>query len=146
MDKPQNISLNLVRTIKAAPEKVFAAWTEPETLKRWMAPGDDMSVALAETDLRAGGRYRIVMRETNGTEHRVGGIYREIVPGKKLSFTWAWESTPENESLVTIELRQNGVGTELTLTHTKFATEQSRDMHNHGWNGCLAKLERLMAA
>lgn len=146
MDKPQNISLNLVRTIKAAPEKIFAAWTEPETLKRWMAPGDDMSVALAETDLRAGGRYRIVMRETNGTEHRAGGIYREIVPGKKLSFTWAWESTPENESLVTIELRKNGTGTELTLAHTKFATEQSRDMHNQGWNGCLAKLERLMAA
>ena len=146
MDKPQNISLNLVRTIKAAPEKVFAAWTEPETLKRWMAPGDDMSVALAETDLRAGGRYRIVMRGAKGTEHRVGGVYREIVPGKKLSFTWASESSPESETLVTIELRQNGVGTELTLTHTKFATEQSRDMHNQGWNGCLAKLERLMAA
>ena len=146
MDKPQDISLILVRTIKAPPEKVFAAWTEPETLKRWMAPGDDMTVALAETDLRVGGRYRIVMRETNGTEHRVGGIYREIVPGKKLSFTWAWESTPENESLVTIELRKNGTGTELTLTHVKFATDQARDMHNQGWSGCLAKLERLMAA
>ena len=146
MDQRQDISLNLVRSIKTTPEKVFAAWTKPENLKRWMAPGDDMSVALAETDLRVGGRYRIVMRETNGTEHRVGGVYREIVPGKKLSFTWAWESTPENESLVTIELRKNGTGTELKLAHTKFATDQAREMHNQGWNGCLAKLERLMAA
>ena len=146
MDKPQDIALTLVRTLKASPEKVFAAWTEPETLKRWMAPGGDMIVALAETDLRVGGRYRIVMREVDGTEHKVGGVYREIVPGKKLSFTWAWESTPENESLVTIELRKNGAGTELTLVHAKFATDQARDMHNQGWNGCLAKLERLMAA
>ena len=146
MDKRQDISLNLVRTIKAPPEKVFAAWTEPETLKRWMAPGDDMTVAVVETDLRAGGRYRIVMRGTNGTEHRVGGVYREIVPGKKLSFTWASESSPEIETLVTVELRQNGAGTELTLTHVKFATDQARDMHNQGWTGCLAKLERLMAA
>ena len=61
------------------------------------------------------------MREVDGTEHKVGGVYREIVPGKKLSFTWAWESTPEDETLVTIELRKNGAGTELTLAHTKFA-------------------------
>jgi uncharacterized protein YndB with AHSA1/START domain len=94
MAKPKDISLSLVRTIKAAPEKVFAAWTKPRTLKRWMAPSDDMKVAVAETDLRIGGRYRIVMREADGTEHRVGGAYREIDPGRKLAFTWVWESTP----------------------------------------------------
>jgi uncharacterized protein YndB with AHSA1/START domain len=146
MAKPKDISLSLVRTIKAAPEKVFAAWTKPQTLKRWMAPSDDMKIAVAETDLRIGGRYRIVMREADGTEHRVGGAYREIDPGRKLAFTWAWESTPERETLVTVELRKNGAGTELTLTHTKFADEQSRHMHNQGWVGCIGRLERLMSA
>ena len=66
MAKAKDISLSLVRTIKASPEKVFAAWTEPETLKQWMAPRDDMTVAVAETGLRPGGRYRIVMRESGG--------------------------------------------------------------------------------
>ncbi len=146
MAKPQDIFICLVRTIKAAPEKVFAAWTQPQELKRWMAPRDDMKVSLAETDLKIGGRYRIVMQNPDGTEHRVGGVYREIDPGRKLVFTWAWESTPERETLVTVELRQKGAGTELTVTHTKFADEQSRDRHNQGWTGCLGRLERHMAA
>ncbi len=146
MAKPQALSLRLVRTIKAAPEKVFAAWTDPQALKRWMAPGDDMAVTVAETDLRAGGRYRIVMREAGGTEHRVGGVYRDIKPGRRLVFTWAWESEPERETLVKVELRKKGAGTELTLTHTGFADEASRDRHDHGWIGCIGRLERLMAA
>ena len=146
MAKPQTVSLRLVRIIKAAPEKVFAAWTDPQALKRWMAPSDDMEVTVAETDLETGGRYRIVMREPDGTEHRVGGVYRDIELGRKLAFTWAWESTPERETLVTVELPKNGAGTELTLTHTKFADQQSRDMHDQGWTGCIGRLERLMAA
>jgi uncharacterized protein YndB with AHSA1/START domain len=146
MAKPQDISLSLVRTIKAPPEEVFAAWTEPETLKRWMAPDPNMVVTVAEADVKIGGRYRIVMSEPGGTEHRVGGVYREIDPGRKLSFTWAWESAPEIETLVTVELRKNGTGTELTLVHTKFADAQTRDRHNQGWAGCVGQLERLMAA
>jgi hypothetical protein len=46
---------------------------------------------------------------------------------------------------VTVEFRKNGAGTELTLTHTKFADEQSRHMHDRGWIGCIGRLERLMS-
>ena len=67
MDQPQDISLSIVRNFKAAPEKVFAALTDPAILKKWMAPGDDKSVALAETDPKVGGRYRIVMRRDDGS-------------------------------------------------------------------------------
>ncbi len=146
MVKSKDISLSIVRTIKASPQKVFAAWTEPKTLKQWMSPSPDMDVAIAETDLRIGGRYRIVMREKDGKEHRVGGVYREILPHERIVFTWAWESSPEEETLVTIELRSLGAVTELTLTHARFATDKARDMHNHGWAGCLNRLETLFAA
>jgi uncharacterized protein YndB with AHSA1/START domain len=146
MVKSKDISLSIVRTIKASPQKVFAAWTEPKTLKQWMSPSPDMDVAIAETDLRIGGRYRIVMREKDGKEHRVGGVYREILPHERIVFTWAWESSPEEETLVTIELRSLGVVTELTLTHARFTTDKARDMHNHGWVGCLNRLETLFTA
>ncbi|MGA7386073.1 MAG: SRPBCC domain-containing protein [Methylocella sp.] len=49
------------RRIDAAPEKVFKAWTEPEKITRWFGPGQ-VAVLHAETDARAGGRYRIVAR------------------------------------------------------------------------------------
>jgi uncharacterized protein YndB with AHSA1/START domain len=114
-------------------------------LKQWMAPDATTRVSTAEIDLRVGGRYRIVMTSTGREDHDVRGVYREIVPKKKLVYTWAWKSTPERESLVTIELRSAAGGTELTLRHEQFADEEARDKHQHGWTGCLASLERFFA-
>jgi uncharacterized protein YndB with AHSA1/START domain len=146
MAESRDISLSLVRTIKAPPEKVFAAWTEPKTLKLWMSPTAEMEVTVAETDLRVGGRYRIVMREPGGKEHRVGGTYQVIEKFTKIVFTWEWEDSVNAETLVTVDLRKKGAGTELTLTHSKFADDKSRDMHNQGWAGCVGRLESLFAA
>ena len=138
-------SLALVRKLDAAPAKVWRAITEPEMLKQWMAPDPATRCKVAEIDLRVGGRYRIVMSPAEGEDHDVRGAYREIVPNKKLVYTWAWKTTPERESLVTIELRAAGKGTELTLRHEQFADEQARDKHQYGWTGCLASLEKFLA-
>jgi uncharacterized protein YndB with AHSA1/START domain len=137
-------SLTLKRQLGASPEKVFEAWTRPEALKAWFGP-EEIEEVSAETDLEVGGRYRIVMRARDGETHRVGGVYREIVPGRRLKFTWAWESTPERESLVTIELAPKNGGTLLTLTHEQFFDEAARDRHEFGWTGALNNLERYFA-
>ena len=138
-------SLSIVRKLGAGPAKVWRAITEPEMLKQWMAPSDAFKVPVAEADVRVGGRYHIVMNAPDGEVHDVSGVYREIVPNKKLVYTWAWKSTPERESIVTIELRAAGSGTELTLKHEQFADEAARDRHNQGWTGCLDRLGQLMA-
>ena len=72
MSKPQAPSLPIKRKFKASPEKVFAAWTQPEALRHWFGPSDDLTVPVAQTDLRVGGRYRLVARTHSGEEHRVG--------------------------------------------------------------------------
>jgi uncharacterized protein YndB with AHSA1/START domain len=139
-------SLTLKRRFKAPPAKVFAAWTDPEKIKRWMGPGEIVTVA-AETDPRAGGRYRILMRRPDGAEHNVGGVYREVVANEKLVFTWAWKVAPPDEpheSLVTVLFKPDGDGTLLTLTHEKLFDEDSRQGHEHGWIGALDKLEKLV--
>ena len=138
-------SLTIVRNFKAAPEKLWRALTQPEALKQWMAPSDAFTIPLAEADARVGGRYRIVMKAPDGEQHDVSGVYREVAPGRKLVYTWAWKSTPERESLVTVELRAAGGGTELTLRHEQFADEEARDRHQQGWTGCLARLEKALA-
>lgn len=136
-------ALKLARTYGAPLEKVFRAWTDPEIMKRWFAPSDAFSVPEVEVDARVGGRYRIVMRAPDGEYHRVGGVYREVVRPTRLVFTWAWESTPERESLVTVEFVDRGDMTELTLTHEQFADAEARDKHREGWTGCLERLARL---
>jgi uncharacterized protein YndB with AHSA1/START domain len=99
----------------------------------------------AETDLRVGGRYRMVARSVDGEVSEVGGTYREVRPNEKLVFTWAWHSTPERESLVTVLLKSDGDGTLLTLTHEQFFDEPARDRHQAGWTETLDKLVALFA-
>ncbi len=137
-------SLTLKRRLKAPPAKVFAAWTDPEKVKRWMGPGEVKAIS-AECDARVGGRYRWVMRSPTGEIHDVSGELREFVPNEKLVFTWAWKSTPERQSLVTVLIKPDGDGSLLTLTHEQFFDEDARDRHQHGWNGALDKMEKMFA-
>jgi uncharacterized protein YndB with AHSA1/START domain len=132
-------SLTLKRRFNAPPAKVYAAWADAENLRRWMGPRD-VEPLLVEADVRVGGRYRLVMRSPDGEEHDVSGVYREVLPGEKLVFTWAWKSTPERQSLVTVLVKPDGDGTLLTLIHEQFFDEAARDRHEYGWTGCLEKL------
>jgi uncharacterized protein YndB with AHSA1/START domain len=136
------ITLRISRRYALTREKVFLAWTEPQALKKWMAPSDAHQIPVAEVDLRVGGRFRIVMQDPAGEQHRVGGVYREVSPPSRLVFTWAWESTPERESLVTVELYDRHGETELLLTHERFADDDARARHLQGWNNCLDRLGR----
>jgi uncharacterized protein YndB with AHSA1/START domain len=136
-------SLTITRKLPAPPDRCFRAWTDPEALRQWFGPGAN-EVVLAETDPRVGGRYRVVMRSADGEEHDVGGEFREVVANRRLVFTWAWRSTPERQSLVTVEFAPVGAGTRLTLTHEQFADEAARDRHHHGWTGSLDKLARFV--
>jgi uncharacterized protein YndB with AHSA1/START domain len=140
-------SLTVKRRLKAPPAKVFAAWTDPEKIKRWMGPGEILAVRV-EADARVGGRYRIEMRRPSGETHNVGGLYREIVPNEKLVFTWCWDPAPgdvPHESLVTVLLKADEGGTLLTLVHEQLFDEESRVGHESGWKGALDKLEKLVA-
>jgi uncharacterized protein YndB with AHSA1/START domain len=103
-------------------------------------------VLLAQLDVRVGGRYRIRFRTPDGEEHEVGGVYEEVMPQRRLVFSWAWHSTPERVSRVTIELRPDDGGTVLDLLHDRFVDAQARANHERGWTGTFAKLDALLAS
>jgi uncharacterized protein YndB with AHSA1/START domain len=137
--------LAIDRHYPVSPEKVWHAWTNPEAIKRWWGPGAGDPVSLAELDVRVGGRFRIVFGGAQGTDHEVTGVYREVVPGSKLVFTWTWpNSTPERESLVTLRFERSGSGTDLHFLHDRFIDEAVRDGHKRGWGESFAKLEQYL--
>ena len=139
-DKP---SLTLERHYPVAPEKVWRAWTDPQTLARWWGPGEPVS--LAELDVRVGGRFRIVFGGPDGKLHECAGTYKEVVPNQKLVFTWCWpNSTPERVSVVTIVFKDLNGKTELVFTHEQLFDEAARDGHKRGWTGALDKLEQFL--
>ena len=139
-----NIYLTLHRTIDAPVEAVYAAWTEPELLRRWLAPGN-ATVVRAVAEVAVGGTFLVEMRGADGRRWVTRGLYREVVPNRRLVQTWRWEGS-EVETLVTVEFEPEAPGrTRLTLTHSRFADDEVRDEHVQGWSGCLAKLEALWA-
>jgi uncharacterized protein YndB with AHSA1/START domain len=138
-------SLTLKRRLKATPAQVYAAWADPKKIVHWFGPKECSSDSVvAEMDVRPGGRYRISFRTEDGEYHEVRGTYREVVPDSRLKFTWAWHTTPERESLVTVTVTKDGDGAILTLHHEQFFDEKARDGHERGWTGTLDKLERYL--
>lgn len=143
MTTPQPaLELHLTRVIKAKREAVFAAWTQPEILRRWFTPGG-RGACEASLDPRAGGAYRIGMSGTgcDGAQKSVAaGVYTEISPYSRIQFTWTFEHKPEADTLVTVEFREVEGGTELTLTHQGFTSDADCANHERGWTSILDAL------
>jgi uncharacterized protein YndB with AHSA1/START domain len=137
-------SLRLSRRYEAAPEKVWRAWTDPQALSQWFGPGNPL-VTTAEVDLRVGGRYRIVFKGASGDMNEVTGVYQEVVPHSRLVFTWAFKSTPERVSRVSLELKAQGGGTELRFVHDRFYDEEARAGHENGWQRGFVNLDAMLA-
>jgi uncharacterized protein YndB with AHSA1/START domain len=140
--------LRVERTFDATAEEIFDAWTSPEVLRRWWAPGPDWTAPLIEVDLRVGGRYRLATRNPqNGEVHTVGGEYKEIRRPDCLSYSWAWEDERfRGDSTVTVEFREQDGRTTVVLTHTGLQNDKSYGIHAHGWTEVLTSLERRVFA
>jgi uncharacterized protein YndB with AHSA1/START domain len=138
-------SLTIKRRFKASPEKLYAAWTDPEKVGHWFGCAG-ASVIDASFDVRVGGSYTIVIRKANGEESRVSGVYRDVIPNRKLVFTWTPEWRLEAESLVTLLITPAESGSYLTLIHEKFVDEETREATENGWGSCLDRLDLYLAA
>jgi uncharacterized protein YndB with AHSA1/START domain len=137
-------TLSLSRTYGASPEKVWRAWTDPQALKIWFKP-DGFAVPLAESDVRTGGRFHVVMTDPNGQDYELSGVYRQVVPNRKLVMTWSWKDQPGETSLLTVSLRASGKGTELTLVHEGYLDrEPPVTTHEEGWSGALNQLASFL--
>ncbi|MBV9736931.1 MAG: SRPBCC domain-containing protein [Candidatus Eremiobacteraeota bacterium] len=135
-------ALILSRTYDVAPEHVFAAWTDPQIAAKFFGPGNVKATNI-QMDVRVGGRYSIDMLMEDGSTMKVGGVYREVQPPKRLSMTWRWDEddpADEYDTLLTLEFFDRGGKTELVLTHDQFLKLDSRDNHARGWNAILDQL------
>ena len=142
----EKTSLEIIRFINVPPARVYAAWTDPAQLKEWWGPKDVRTRSLT-ADVRVGGKYRWDLTSPQGEEMSAFGEYRELIPGKKIVFTWKWdddEAWQHRTSIVTVEFSDRGGGTELFFKHDQLPSQESRDRHNEGWNSILDRLEKFL--
>ncbi len=117
-------SIRLERFVEADPLTVFALFTSSGQWLRWQG----IACAL---DARLGGVLEVTM--PNGMVAR--GAFRELVPGRRVVFTWGWvghPSVPPGSTTVEIDLRPEGSGTRLVLTHRDLPSSEL-PLHQAGW-------------
>jgi uncharacterized protein YndB with AHSA1/START domain len=134
------------RVIRAPRPLVFDALTEPDELAKWWGPSG-FTAPSVEVDLRVGGSYRIAMQPPDGDLFYLAGEFREIDPPARLAYTFRWEDPDpdDQETLVTLTLRDLGASTEVIFTQGEFATEGRRALHHQGWTDSLDRLQELMS-
>ena len=146
MKSQDQTRLEVKRVIKAPRERVYAAWTDPKLMKEWFGP-EGTKTRNVEADARVGGKYRWDLTTPDGEEITAFGEYRELVPGRKIVFTWKWDDDEawENvDSIVTVELADAGNGTEVRLVHEQLPSTESRDRHAEGWTYVLGSLAKYL--
>jgi uncharacterized protein YndB with AHSA1/START domain len=142
----EDLRLELTRVIKVPRARVFDAWTRPEMIRLWFGSGGRLAGEVA-THPVVGGAYSIAMESCEGKgASKATGRYTKVDPYDLLQFTWEPSWVPEEESLVTIYLRDVEGGTEIKLVHDRFTSKASRDGHNQGWIGILDSLVAMLPA
>jgi uncharacterized protein YndB with AHSA1/START domain len=137
-------SIVIRRLLSADVARVYQAWTDGDLLSQWFVPKQGCTATVV-SDLRVGGRYRIVIRNAERTIGSAAGEYLEIAPPHRLAFTWQSDGiVTVTRSVVTLDLKAVAGGTELTLRHDiRPETEEGR-AHERGWCATIESLEHFL--
>ena len=142
-DKEQTLEIR--RIVGSSPARVFAAWTDPDQLRRWWGPPGVVCPA-AEVDLRVGGRYRIGNRFADGTTLWIVGEFEVVSPPRELVYTWRLEPGPPRIERVKVRFEPREGGTEVVVVHERIPDAGVREQHERGWLGCLGRLAEHFGA
>jgi uncharacterized protein YndB with AHSA1/START domain len=144
-DGDERVSLRIERTFDAPAERVFAAWTSAEVLRRWWHAEHEWETPVAEVDARVGGAIRLVMRNpADGSEYGGAGAFTLIDPPRRLAFTWTWDSDRSRPQLVELEFIDLGERTTVVMTHSGLPAKETDD-YRDGWQASFDNLDVALA-
>ncbi len=122
---PSDRDVVVTRVVNAPRRLVFAAWTEPRHLQRWLTGPEGWTMPVCEIDLRPGGRWRYVYRKASGKEMTLTGSVLEVVPPERFVTTESWG--PEwPDTVNTLVLTESEGRTTIALTIT-YISKEARD-------------------
>lgn len=138
-------TVRLHRVLRAPPQRVFRAFTEPDAMVRWLPPFG-FTAKVFEMDPTVGGSWR--MSFTNfgtGNGHSFGGKYLEVVPGERLRYTSVFDDPNlPGEMVTSVTLRAVSCGTELTAVQEGIPAVIPTEACYLGWQESLKQLAQLV--
>lgn len=140
--------ITMKRTFDAPAQRVFDAMTKPELVQKWLLGPEGWTMPVCEIDLRVGGTYRYVWKNTNdGQEMGMGGVYQEVQAPVRLIHTERFD-TPwyPGESLITSVFKEEDGKTHYTST-MRYESAEARDgvLASGMASGVAASFDRLEA-
>ena len=148
----------VIKRVFDAPRKaVWSAWTEPERFMLWWGP-EGFTTPACRIDLRVGGKYLYCMRSPEGEDYWGTGVYRDIVPMKRIVCTDSFADSEGNvvaasyygmrgywplEMVVTVTFEEDGGKTIMTLRHDGIPRTMQSDCEA-GWSGSFDKLAGIL--
>lgn len=143
-------SVHISRYIKATPQEVFDAWTQPEWLEKWWCTAGYRFERI-DIDLQPFGsfRYELVPEAGQaGPTCVMEGQFREVQAPERIASTWTISAADfiEADTKLQVTFRPEGEGTEVTVFHEGFATEEGYQLHETDWDLVLAKLNQVFEA
>ena len=138
-------SVTLHRVLKATPEKVYRAFTEPNAMSFWLPPYGFLCT-VHQMDVRVGGSYKMSFTNfSTGSEHSFGGKFLEIKPNEFIKHTDKFDDPNlPGEMTASIWLKKVSVGTELKIVQEGIPSAIPTEMCYLGWQESLEKLAKLV--
>lgn len=139
----ENLEVRDTRLFNASPERLFAAYTNPEQIAQWWGPRKYKTV-VEGMDVTVGGTWRYVHIDNEGTEHAFHGVYQKIDEPYLLVYTFEYEPYPGHVLVETVRFEEQD-GKCLVSTVSKYANiEDLEGMVSMGMeDGARESQERL---
>jgi len=138
-------SVQLHRVLRAAPEKVYRAFLDPDAMAKWLPP-NGFTGKVHQIEAKVGGTYRMSFTNfTTGHSHAFGGTYLELVPNERIRYTDKFEDPNLlGEMHTTVSLKAVSCGTELNVRQDGLPAVIPTEMCYLGWQESLTQLAKLV--
>lgn len=140
-------TIRLHRVLRAPPDRVFRAFTDPDAMVKWLPP-HGFTGKVHQLDARVGGTHRMSFTNlSTGNSHSFGGEYLEVVPNERLRYTDRFDDANlTGEMQVTISFKAVFCGTELSVVQEGVPDVIPPEACYMGWQESLVLLAQLVEA
>jgi uncharacterized protein YndB with AHSA1/START domain len=140
-------TIRLHRVLRAAPERVYRAFLDPDAMAKWLPP-NGFTGKVHNIDARVGGAYRMSFTNlTTGKSQSFGGEYLELVPHERIRHTDKFDDPNLPGTMqVTIDLKKVSCGTELSISQEGVPNIIPAEACYLGWQESLGLLAQLVEA
>jgi uncharacterized protein YndB with AHSA1/START domain len=134
--------LRITRQFNAQPSRVFDAWTDPKVASKWLFTAPTSERHEMQAELRVGGKWTVIDRR-EGVDYTALGEYLGLDRPRRLVFTFGMPQFSPGFAKVTVEMRPEGDGTLMTLTHEKVPGIAVSETEK-GWGAMLDRLPAFL--